>query len=490
MQAPGELTSIDHVLVSAKLSASIDFVDIPHTPTAGVASDHFPVVVRIRFLSPDSGVVVVPARKMAVTRLVPNPSGDEAKNESATLKNLGAEAVDVTGWKLRDLTGKSWKLDSLGTLAAGEEKTIKRNGQEMSLNNGGDTVDLIDPAGVIVQSVTYPSFADDEDEEFEVELPGGPTLVTPQGTDNVAKLRIGALNIEWLGNSDRRSGTGVGVTQSPKDIAGYIKASGVSILALEEISDDDGVAATLTNKTLDAALAVLNAGDEAKWKYRLFPKHPDAENPTWQLTGLAWNEAVATPVPGTAGSADGYRLKLKVPDGVAAGTATKPVFERWATAMKFSAGKGKTDVVVIPVHMKSNRPAFPGQDVVTQREVEAKMLLATLADVASQFADEDIIVLGDTNVLKRDEKAVAAFTSAGFVDLNSADLPTYLSGSWQNPFDRAFVPNPAGNARAKEFASPRFDVFRHPGMTTAEFRKNVSDHRMIRLTVEVSEDDD
>jgi exonuclease III len=165
IQAPGELTSIDHMLVSANLKAAIDTVDIPHTQPHGV-SDHFPIVTRFR--TPTGDTPAVPAQKVRVTSLLPNPSGNETQNEAATLKNVSAEQIDLTGWKLRDLTGKTWSLNDLGTLMPGDSKTIKRNGQEMAMNNGGDTIDLIDPDGRIVQTITYPSFIDDEDEEFEV----------------------------------------------------------------------------------------------------------------------------------------------------------------------------------------------------------------------------------------------------------------------------------------------------------------------------------
>ncbi len=308
--------------------------------------------------------------------------------------------------------------------------------------------------------------------------------------DDPAKLIVGAVNIEWLGNPDRRSGPADGVAQSAKDIADYIKASGVTILALEEISDDDTDAAKRTNKTLDEAFAQLNTADKASWKYRLFSKHPNAKDPDWQLTGIAWNEAIVKPVAGVAGPADEYRLKLKVPEGVSVGTADKPAFERWATAMKFSAGAGKTDVIVIPLHLKSNKAVFPGQDVAKQREVEAGMLLAALADVKAQFNDDDVIMLGDSNVVNKNEQAVKTFTNAGFVDLGVADEPTYVSGSYQSPFDRAFVPNSAGNVKAKEFSQCQFNVFKHPTMNVEEYRKKLSDHRMIRLTVQISADDD
>ncbi len=303
------------------------------------------------------------------------------------------------------------------------------------------------------------------------------------------QLRIGALNIEWLGRPSSRGGPAKNLAQDPKDLAAFFKASGVSILALEEIEDDDGVAETYTNKTLDATCKVLNEGGKANWKYRLFAKHPEGEHLTWQLVGLAWNESVVSAVK-TADGQESYRLKLEVPAGVKVGAPGKPPFERWATAMKFSAGKDKTDVVVIPVHFKSNKPAFTGQDTAAQREVEAKMLLTALPDVKKKFSEDDIIIIGDSNYLNKNESAEVALIAAGFVDLNSADQITFISEVYKNPFDRAFVPNPQGNPKAKEFKNSKLDVFHHPTFNDAEYRKKISDHRMIRITVDVMADDD
>jgi hypothetical protein len=75
--------------------------------------------------------------------LLPNPLGDEGQSEEAILANDGTQAVSLTDWTLRDRTGKSWVLDSLGTRAPDEKKTIRRGGQPMAMNNTGDTVDLL-----------------------------------------------------------------------------------------------------------------------------------------------------------------------------------------------------------------------------------------------------------------------------------------------------------------------------------------------------------
>jgi predicted extracellular nuclease len=189
-----------------------------------------------------------------------------------------------------------------------------------------------------------------------------------------------------------------------------------------------------------------------------------------------------------ADGSDWYRPKMEVPADVKLAPG-KPAFERWTCGMKFSAGQGKTDIVVFPIHFKSNRPAFEKQDTSLQRDAEARMLLAALADIRAKFNDDDIIILGDTNCINKREKAIEALVAGGFVDLNATDELTYVTDTYKNPFDRAFVPNPE-KPSAKEFKRTRQDVFMHPNMTAPMYRKHISDHRMIRITIDVMEDDD
>lgn len=149
---PRELTSIDHVLLSPTLAAKLEMADMPHVHDPRFVTDHFPVVVRLRFAQASTGTQ---AAQVRIVALLPNPDGDEGQNEEVTLKNLGSQPISLSGWKLRDLAGRKWSLDGLGTLQPGQEKTIKRSGQPMALNNGGDTVDLIHPNGSVMQTVTY-----------------------------------------------------------------------------------------------------------------------------------------------------------------------------------------------------------------------------------------------------------------------------------------------------------------------------------------------
>jgi exonuclease III len=158
---PNEVTSIDHILLAPELAERVDVVEIPHDHDPRQVSDHFPVVARLRLCDPDPtpppggpGVPTAPGTVRLIS-LLPNPPGDDSQNEEATLKNFGGQPASVIGWRLRDLSGRTWTLDALGTLQPGEQKTVRRLGQPMALNNRGDTIDLVDASGMVVQTVTY-----------------------------------------------------------------------------------------------------------------------------------------------------------------------------------------------------------------------------------------------------------------------------------------------------------------------------------------------
>jgi hypothetical protein len=105
--------------------------------------------------------------KIRIASLVPDPAGDDFTEERATLVNAGTSPVNLVGWKLRDLADNSWPLDGLGVLGAGKQATIKRNAvpnsaTPMTLNNGGDTVELVAPDGTVVQTIEYGRVQADE----------------------------------------------------------------------------------------------------------------------------------------------------------------------------------------------------------------------------------------------------------------------------------------------------------------------------------------
>jgi exonuclease III len=157
---PDELTSIDHVLLSSELAAKVESVEMAHDQDPTRVSDHFPIVVRLKLC--ETGPIDPGTPRVRIANLLPNAPGDESENEEAAVRNSGTSAVSLLGWTLRDLAGQTWRLDALGSLQPGEEKTIRRNGQAMALGNRGDTIDLVDPAGIVVHTVTYGRVAEGE----------------------------------------------------------------------------------------------------------------------------------------------------------------------------------------------------------------------------------------------------------------------------------------------------------------------------------------
>ncbi|UUO06814.1 lamin tail domain-containing protein [Blastopirellula sp. J2-11] len=285
------------------------------------------------------------------------------------------------------------------------------------------------------------------------------TACTPASADII---HVGSWNIEWLGKPEMRKSP----QQKPADLAAEIRASGVDVLALQEICDDYPEHDRLGNKTLDEVCVVLNRQAGNQWKYELFPKRDIyAED---QLTGVAWNEARVQRVGGA--------MRITPVDLLGDNYIT---WDRQPYAAKFSAGEGKTDFVVIPIHMKSNYGDSAGE-MRKHRAAEASALIAELPAVRKMFGDEDIIILGDTNALSADEEGIQKFVKAGFRDLNAADRSTHTKDA---PFDRALVPQ-----NQPEFANAREVI--HSGQDRRDYRNKLSDHYLISFQILTGKDDD
>ncbi|MFI4874495.1 MAG: lamin tail domain-containing protein [Blastopirellula sp. JB062] len=275
-------------------------------------------------------------------------------------------------------------------------------------------------------------------------------------------IQVGSWNIEWLGKPEKRKNP----PQLSADIAAEIAASGVDVLALQEICNNFSTHERIGNKTLDDVCAILNRRSGNQWKYELFPKRDPYA--TEQLTGVAWNESRVRRV------GDAMRIKpIDLPND------DFVTWDRQPYAAKFSSGEGKTDFVVIPIHMKSNY----GDSVSRMRKhraAEAKALIEQLPNVRRTFGDDDLIIIGDTNALSADEEGLQALVKAGFRDLNSADRSTHVK---DDPFDRAFVPQ-----NQPEFANAREVV--HYGRNGRDYRKKLSDHYLISFQILAGKDDD
>jgi hypothetical protein len=288
---------------------------------------------------------------------------------------------------------------------------------------------------------------------------------------NPRKLVIGSWNIEWLGAPQRRSGPSKNVAQDPADLARYIRNTGVDILALEEICDGPASEFDPDNAILAQTLALLSQDSKRPWKYILFPKKDEGSD---QLTGVAWNSATVSAIDGP------FRIPLRDdPRG------RFDLWQRWPQAMKFRVAQGETDFVLIPVHLKSNRKVDDSDRPTQQRAMETRTLMKELGTVRDRFADQDVIILGDSNCRSHKEPAVKNVLRSGYRDLNERDMLTYWKG--HAPFDRIFVP-----LGQSEFANSRLVVHRPKelGLEPLEFKVRYSDHYLVTTEIQVGPDDD
>lgn len=298
-------------------------------------------------------------------------------------------------------------------------------------------------------------------------------------------LRIGAWNVENLGyNAVGRNAPKPEDQKKPDLLAEYILTSGVDVLAIEEIHDNDQKkdedfgAAPWKNVILDQMLPILSKATGDDWRYELTDPHPDNER--CQMTGVLWRTTKA-------------ELKGRWMVPVAAGlhpNSDESYWKRRPEAFNFAAIGQKADFILIPFHLKSNR----GTVGTEMRPIEAKQLQASLQGLTDHFKGEkDIVLLGDTNILPKEKDVQAVWT--GFKDLNAEEKIT-----WSNPFskyppapfDRIFVPK--GQPEFANSVQKIHGPYPVAGQTEKQWfinhLKGRSDHMLVWCDIDVQADDD
>lgn len=292
-------------------------------------------------------------------------------------------------------------------------------------------------------------------------------------------IRLGSWNIEHLGDPGARRGPGQDVLQDPKDLAKYIRHARVDVLAVQEVKADGDAPVGFpkkyrTNSVLTKTFNELNKTPGHGWKHILFPKARPGDTTQW--TGVAWKSAKLKVV------GDIYQL----PVSHAKSAQGNNLWDRNVHAILFSAGAGKTDFLVLVIHLKANTTGnFAGH-----RHEELKDLAAKLPLLAKPFPGEkDLVILGDTNMVGGSKEAgVGALVKAGFKDLNKRDEDTHTAKGDQ-PFDRIFVPKdqPEFAASSQEVLS---GFMKQERLSFYDFRRRFSDHYIVVTEIRVMADDD
>ncbi len=128
-----------------------------------------------------------------ITELFPDPTAPatDVSDEFIELFNAGPESVQLNGWKLRDAAGHTSSLDGV-SLQSGQYLALMSSLTKISLNNSGDTVALVNPAGETV--MTTPDYgAAQEGLTYGSSTEGWGWLATP--TPNAANSPLASQEV-------------------------------------------------------------------------------------------------------------------------------------------------------------------------------------------------------------------------------------------------------------------------------------------------------
>lgn len=91
---------------------------------------------------------------------LPNPVGEDTGGEWIKLVNIGDNAINLTGWSIKDASEKTYTLNA--SIDGKTELLLEHSLTGITLNNTNETITLLDASGVVIDSLTYNEAGDDE----------------------------------------------------------------------------------------------------------------------------------------------------------------------------------------------------------------------------------------------------------------------------------------------------------------------------------------
>lgn len=135
-------TGVTELVDSDENATDFRLTSIP-TEAAAPVADEQP--------APDEPSIVVDPRQQAniiINELLPDPQSplSDSKDEFIELYNQGNTAVNLNGWSLHDRTNHVFRIDEV-EIAPQSFAVLRSSLTKLSLNNDGDEITLVDPAG-------------------------------------------------------------------------------------------------------------------------------------------------------------------------------------------------------------------------------------------------------------------------------------------------------------------------------------------------------
>lgn len=93
-------------------------------------------------------------KTLQLVELYPNTGGQDKTDEYIAIKNTGTAPVSLSGWILKDASGKAYTFKE-GAIGPGETKKSGPEQTNITLNNDKDTIELLAPDQQLIDTVTY-----------------------------------------------------------------------------------------------------------------------------------------------------------------------------------------------------------------------------------------------------------------------------------------------------------------------------------------------
>ncbi|PIR88963.1 MAG: hypothetical protein COU07_03680 [Candidatus Harrisonbacteria bacterium CG10_big_fil_rev_8_21_14_0_10_40_38] len=154
-----------------------------------------------------------------IKEALPNPIGKDTDGEYITLTNKGVDSVNLSGWKIKDLSGKTFSLTGY-TINPNEDLKLLYKTTKISLNNDKETIFLQNEKG-------------EEIDKLEITSPSEGEVIK-KGDKNIQQVNS-PLNKELIKNISNTKGVAtIQENNSPYMFIGYglISALLLSIIAV------------------------------------------------------------------------------------------------------------------------------------------------------------------------------------------------------------------------------------------------------------------
>ena len=174
---------------------------------------------------------------MWINEFLPNPVGKDPAGEFIELFNEGREPQNLSGWKLKDASGKTFILK--GTLGVNEYLVLDNKTTKLSLNNDSETLYLFDVSGKQIDSlgftVTAPSGksfirqADSRGVFTDKPTPGAPNVFENQNAVENTPYDANA-NLALAVGASPNAKSGATAIQTSSDVTGIVLGIAIALV--------------------------------------------------------------------------------------------------------------------------------------------------------------------------------------------------------------------------------------------------------------------